>query len=339
MQNLVKIKNGLIILIVGLVGIVSNASALSCGDSIASSIVMTHDLNCTTGYQALEIVADNVTIDMNGHKISGTRSLSGISVSNHYNITIKNGVISGFWVGVNSFKSYLVDIDSVTFYNLGTGVILNSTNKSMVSHSNFYYIDAQGVFILRNKFGTTASDNIIFKNQFYKNRVGIEACGEKSNNNQINSNFLWKTTDYGISLKTSHSNLITDNTILETNSTAIRVYNSSLNTIKSNSLRQGGTGLSLLAGGDNSCSGSPSKATYKNSFSGNHAIDFNTGVNLGLGTTSSAQVFNNSLNYNKIYNDTIGIYFKQDAHYNDAKYNAFYGTATPVIDNGMGNTY
>jgi parallel beta-helix repeat protein len=339
MHYLFNLKKTIFTLVLSLLFIVNNATALSCGDSIASNIVMTHDLNCTSGYQALEVVADNITIDMNGHKISGTRSLSGISVSNHYNVTIKNGVISGFWVGVNSFKSYLVDIDSVTFYNLGTGVIFNSTNKSMVSHSNFYYIDSQGVYISRNEFGTTANDNVIFKNQFYKNRIGIEACGSNSDNNQISDNFIWKTTDYGISLSSSHSNLITYNTVLETNSTAIRVYNSSLNTIKSNSLRQGGAGLSLIAGGDNSCSASPSKATYKNSFSGNHAIDFNTGINLGFGSTPSAQVFNNSLNNNKVYNDNIGIYFKQDAHYNDAKYNAFYGTATPVIDNGMGNTF
>jgi len=66
------------------------------------SYVLTSNLKVeTSGTIAIKIDTDNVVLDLNGHTIQCTRSSgTGISVSGKYNISIKNGTISGFGNGV-----------------------------------------------------------------------------------------------------------------------------------------------------------------------------------------------------------------------------------------------
>jgi hypothetical protein len=62
-------------------------------------------------------------------------------------------------------------------------------------------------------------------------------------------------------------------------------------------------------------------------------------VCLGLGVTTSPLVFKNQMRFNMIHDNTTGLYFREDAHNNDTTRNAFTGTATPVVDAGVGNVY
>ncbi|HHL32004.1 MAG TPA: hypothetical protein ENJ41_05405 [Oceanospirillales bacterium] len=335
-QKTHKLLNLLILLMLS-----AQAWSLSCGDSVSSNIVMTHDLNCTTGFHALEVTANNVTINMNGYRISGSSSLSGIDVFNHSNVTIKNGLISGFWSGINSFKSDKLMVNAVTFYNLGTGVIINSGNKATVFDSNFYYINAQGVSVRRNNFGTTANDNVIVQNQFYKNFIAIELCGDKSDSNEISNNFIWKSLSYGININFSDANTISDNDIINSSDAGLKMNNSSYNNVLSNNISEGNNdGVALIASHNSACSGTAPNASYKNNFKYNYIEKFNVGVNMGgLGSYNPfTGVSLNTLKDNKIYNDGIGIFFHQDAHYNST-FNGYQGTVTPIIDNGIGNTY
>jgi len=67
----------------------------------SGSYVLTSNLTVTTG-NAININADNVTLDLNGHGIygPGTGTGKGISAVNRYNITIKNGIVRGFSFGI-----------------------------------------------------------------------------------------------------------------------------------------------------------------------------------------------------------------------------------------------
>jgi parallel beta-helix repeat protein len=65
----------------------------------AGSYVLTSDLVVTQpGTHAIEITVNDVTLDLNGHKIQGPQEggKCGIYAENHYSITIKNGRIWGF---------------------------------------------------------------------------------------------------------------------------------------------------------------------------------------------------------------------------------------------------
>jgi len=72
----------------------------------SGSYVLTSDLIVTTNVNAINIDADNVTLDLNGHGIygPGTGTAYGIYARNQFNITIKNGIVRGFDYGIFLFN-------------------------------------------------------------------------------------------------------------------------------------------------------------------------------------------------------------------------------------------
>ncbi len=317
----------------------ASASALSCGDLIFSNVTLTTDLHCTTGFYALEVFADNVTVDLNGYTLSGTSSLGGIAINDHNNVTIKNGVIKDFWVGVNTSDVNSLKVYDSVFYNLGEGVIVSAGSHADIRGNDFIKTSSRGVAILNHIAGKVAMDNVVADNEFYMTRIGVEICGSGTADNTIKSNLIWQSMDYGISLEGSVDNQIYDNTVLETGYTALRMNDSSSNIVTGNSLRVGDVGLAIYADAGSRCLSSGVNESRFNHFSGNHSIGFNTGVILGLGTSSTARVYKNEVIFNKIYDDNTGIIFNSDAHLNDATGNAYSGTLTPILDFGSGNVY
>src|SRR5262245_38599980 len=94
---------GAIVLIVAGVVIATPdaAVAVGCGDVIVKDTKLTSDLlNCPG--DGLAIGAPKITLDLNGHSITGTGNGSGVSNGDgHAKVTIKNGSISGFELGVH----------------------------------------------------------------------------------------------------------------------------------------------------------------------------------------------------------------------------------------------
>jgi parallel beta-helix repeat protein len=335
-------KQFLILLTVILTVFISKPTyAVSCGDIITSNTVLSADLHCTTGYYAIEVGANNVTLDLNGFTLSGTTDLAGVAIYGRDKVKIigNGGVIKGFWAGINTSESDYLNVSTTIFYNLGLGVIISSGNEAIIENNDFIYIDAQGVRIYNTVAGNQANKNLVENNEFYKSAVGVEVCGDDSDKNTIKNNLIWKSNYYGIHVSRSDDNIIYNNDILETTETAIRMDDSSNNQIKSNSLRVGRVGLEILADAGYGCLETGPTISYGNIFNGNHAIDFQTGIVMGIGTTSSSQVYKNELRNNKLYDNNTGIFFNDDAHFNDATSNAYSGTATPISDFGVGNSY
>lgn len=319
----------------------SSLLAQSCGDFLTSNTTLSGDLNCTSGYYALEIGADNITLDLNGYTLSGTSSLAGVIVDSRSNVTIKNGVIKGFWAGVNSVDTSNLQILDNVFYNLGEGIVLSAGSDAYISGNDFIKTSSRGVAIVNYVFGMVAMDNVVADNEFYMTRIGVEICGLGTASNTIKGNLIWQSMDYGISLRETNDNQLYDNTVLETGYLALRVDNATHNIITGNSLRVGDVGLAIYGGGSSggACVSSGVAESHDNVFKGNHSIGFNVGVMLGLGAGSAASVYDNNINYNKIYDDNTGILFNTDAHNNNAKGNAYSGTMTPIVDMGVGNVY
>ena len=74
----------------------------------SGSYVLTSNLTVTTAnVKAININADNVTLDLNGHTIHGFyggATETGIYAYNRYNIAIKNGIVRGFCYGIYLFN-------------------------------------------------------------------------------------------------------------------------------------------------------------------------------------------------------------------------------------------
>lgn len=329
------------IILVTLVVLISRPLyAVSCGDVITSNAILTADLHCTTGYFAVEVGTNNVTLDLNGFTLSGTTDLAGVIVSGRDNVNIvgNGGVVKGFWAGINTHDSDFLQVNSTTFYDLGTGVIVSSGNDAVIKNNDFIHIGSQGVYIYNAVAGNQANRNSVNKNEFYQSGVGIHVCGDDSNKNSIKNNLIWKSQYFGIHVSHSDRNIISNNQIIETTETAIRLDDSSNNRIRSNSLRVGRVGLEILADAGYGCLDTGPTISKKNIFNGNHTFEFQTGITLGIGATTS-QVYNNDLRGNKLYDNLLGIFFNDDAHNNDATSNAFTGTTTPISDLGVGNSY
>ncbi len=99
----------LVLLVVSAIGFLSPhaawATTVSCGDTITANTVLTADLNCAGN--GIEIGTDGITLDCQGHVISGPRlpgsgssSPVGILVVGRHNVTITNCIVQNFGVGI-----------------------------------------------------------------------------------------------------------------------------------------------------------------------------------------------------------------------------------------------
>jgi hypothetical protein len=125
--------------------------SLACGDTITSDTNLTEDLTCSG--TALNIGADNLTIDCAGHTISGDGTGYGINATtaaDGYNITVKNCAISNFSVDINApgidgynggnitlMNSNLTLINAYGGYdgNGGSALVINSTVTTLQTYS------------------------------------------------------------------------------------------------------------------------------------------------------------------------------------------------------------
>lgn len=89
--------------IVGFVGLAASpatAATATCGMTVTGNLQLDTDLTCPD--TALIVGADGVTINLNGHTITGpgaTSSVHGIE-AHEFGVSVRNGVITGFGVGV-----------------------------------------------------------------------------------------------------------------------------------------------------------------------------------------------------------------------------------------------
>jgi len=318
------------------------AYAVNCGDYVASNVVLTRNLECTTGSAALHVVNNNVTIDLNGYILSGSRELAGINVIGHHNLAVKNGSIKGFWAGINSSRSDKLNVRDVTFYEVGHGVVIHAGNAARIQDNDFIKTTSTAISIKVRYKDDTANQNLISRNEFYRAAGGISICGAQADKNVISDNLIWKSSDYGIALNHSDRNQIYRNRILESiDSTALRLNNSSYNEVNDNTIREGdATGITILGDAGDACLEREFSFSGKNRFQRNHVSNFSTAFNLGLGVFSSDRtVDGNGILNNRISDNNIGISLRSDTRNNYGRGNDFTNTSTPVADNGVNNHF
>lgn len=329
---------------------VQAAPSLHCGGYITTNVILTADLHCPGEVVALRVGSGNITIDLNGHTLSGGGneyngySTRAIETSTYNNITVKGpGMIKSFWSGIGSIQSENIEIFDVTFFELGVALSIVSANEANVHNNDFIYISHRGVLVT-NHFGSeglTANNNIINNNEFYKVNTGISICGMHSDYNTISNNLIWKTEEAGILLTNSWNNNIESNKVLESG-TAIALSNSSYNKINNNSLKDGEKGVSLWANSLEGCfnDGIRKSLTVKNNVINNRIFNFDTGVFMFEEEGSDSRVDGTQISNNKIHYNSVGVRFGANTRGSYViRENSYIGTATSAIDNGINNSY
>ena len=135
------------------------AAPAACGDLVTSDLTLENDLLGCPG-DGLTVVADDVTIDLNGHTVSGLATGVGIASAGVSNLSISNGIISGFAEGINTFDGSNIFLGHLTVRDNTTGIRLDTGTRAVVSRNHI--INNQGNGILAGiPGGSVVRNNII----------------------------------------------------------------------------------------------------------------------------------------------------------------------------------
>lgn len=114
-----------------------------CNKVITKSVALKHDLHCgfnadgsRNDGDALWVGADNITIDLNGHRLIGNEDIgAGIDTRGHRNITIRDGVIYGFYNGIVLDSPRNVTLKRLWLNGDGDAVFSAGPGTARVTHS------------------------------------------------------------------------------------------------------------------------------------------------------------------------------------------------------------
>lgn len=176
----------------------SLASHVYCGDAIRTDTTLDSDLIDCPGF-GLEVRADNVSLDLNGHVIDADEvpnyvDDAGVRNFGNDSVTIENGTIKGFTV---------------------SGVELAQTAGTVVRELQIEIDDggASGVRLLADCRDNTISDNTIIAGPFVSRGIWASDCFPQVSPNRIERN---TTIDVGapIYVGAGHDLIMRDNVLL-----------------------------------------------------------------------------------------------------------------------------
>jgi hypothetical protein len=169
-------------------------ASVQCGDTITQDTTLHNDVTgCSTGF-GLRVTGDDVTLDLNGHRVAGD-GVVGVGLD-HGGLTLRNGTVSGFQVGVAIAKA-VAYVTRVTATQNGIGFELHhgnavferdvaTFNLSDGFHAVTSVGDAADATFLRNRAdsngalgintntGTGSAKNHAHKNGDPRQCVGVE---------------------------------------------------------------------------------------------------------------------------------------------------------------------
>ena len=295
------------ILILGTLGISQDAFAFTqgvCNQTIIENVTLTADiLNCSGN--ALNIRADFITLDCDGHTLTGIGPGSnGIVIIGRTEVTVTNCHVSNFSLGFlllsssnntlsdntandNTFTGFELRSsssntlkDNTASDNRNTGFHLRDDSNSNVLESNTANNHNSQSFSAGFLLGSSSDGNTLRNNMADNNIRGFLLS--RSNSNNLEGNTATNNRVMGFVLSTSsNSNNLESNTATNNGQAGFRLFDSDNNNLKSNTSNNNGSfGFSIV-------------------FSDNNTLEDNTFSNNPLGIrligTSGNTVFHNNI--------------------------------------------
>jgi parallel beta-helix repeat protein len=215
----------------------AGAAPLACGDVITKDTSLHADLVDCPG-DGLVIGADGITLDLNGHSVKGTGGSGGAdavygdtengvdNTAGHSDVTIENGSIEHFDVGV---KLYEADSNHLTGLDLdrnlagalpveSDGNLIEANHADGNSFGLYVYESDRNTIadneLTANSFGmypVESSDNLIERNSILHNYILGMQVTEDSNRNQIRDNVIHESNSVGLLVSDSTDNVVDGN--------------------------------------------------------------------------------------------------------------------------------
>lgn len=191
---------------------------------VTESSRLAADLNCSG--DAITIAANNVTLDLNGHSITGpgnTTATTGIKVSSRSGVVIVNGSITGFGSGVFLEYASYSRVEGVDASGNGGGIELASSSHNEISHNSTTDnrpapgSEANGIAL---DWGS--HDNLIEANEVSGNAPwGIFVVDDSDNNTVVGNHVFDNDVGIAIYVGGSTGNLVERNLVLRNAGTGI----------------------------------------------------------------------------------------------------------------------
>ncbi len=282
--------------------IVINKSISLIGENVTNTIINGSGIINGTG---------NMSINGSGNGSVIYVNASGVKISG---FTVRNSG-SGSWdagIGLYNVQNCSINNNNVTF-NGHLGIFLHQASNNNIENNNIYSNIGSGIYLY-----------LSISNNITNNELNDNIRLRYSRNNTIESNNISGTSriDYqdGINIYDfSDNNSINNNNIIDWRGDGVRIYSTKNNNISNNNINNNGRGGKVK-------NGISIYSSYNNTFTGN---TISNNGNSGIFSRTS----NNLITFNKIYNNSYGIYY-WDYYYhgNEIYLNEFIGNINNVGD-------
>jgi len=180
-----------------------------CGATILANLKLDHDLTCAG--DALIVGADDITIDLNGHTITGSGTGSGILAVGRSGVVIEGGTIRNFLIGVQLAASTGVSVKEIRAMGNRDGIFLIGSSGNTIKENIASENSRVGV-MLRPGAIRNSTENVVKENTLSDNANGVILV-ETPSGNVFKENIITGSTNAGIALNGGVSgNVIKENT-------------------------------------------------------------------------------------------------------------------------------
>jgi parallel beta-helix repeat protein len=275
-----------------------DCTSIGAWDPSTKTCTMNTDISDT-----IRIVSDEITLDGNGHTITGFNTGFGIILLNQNRVTIKSVSVKGFIFGVDLEYANDNTISDITVSDNYFGIYFYSSCGNTLTNNK----------INENSYGVTldtSSSNTLNSNTALNNYVSYWLSYKASNNNFIN-NIASSNGDSGILIATSDNNIFVNNTasnnqyhgivsnfsngnifvgnaVSDNTSNGIDIYSSSNNTFADNNTSNNSANGIYVAYSSDS-----------NVFTGN-TLTSNNSNGIWIIAANSNSIYNNNFNNNTV---------------------------------------
>ncbi|WP_162599935.1 hypothetical protein [Nocardioides solisilvae] len=107
----------------------AGAAAVGCGDTVTTDVRLTRNLTCAG--DGLVVAAPGITVDLAGHRLSGSGGGTGIDLTGgHDGVTVRGGRVAGFGSGLDNLGG--TRVEGVTFTGNGYGAVARGGRLEVV---------------------------------------------------------------------------------------------------------------------------------------------------------------------------------------------------------------
>jgi parallel beta-helix repeat protein len=195
----------------------------TCAMRVSESFTLANDLTCAG--DGMVIVADNVTVDLGGHTLTGpgmgpqTWPLPqldsvGVRVGGHTGVTIRNGKTTAFSTGIYFIDMVSSSIESVTTLRNRFGFYIHASQKITVKDSDVEF-NIYGLH-LQNSDDCILVNNLLAR-QTYNSPGGYGLYLYASSRNRVTDNTIDSNINWGIWFSDAKENVIFHNNVVGNN--------------------------------------------------------------------------------------------------------------------------